>query len=735
MNSTIASKNFASISSVQEPDLGYGQLFGIIWRQRWYVIAAALLGSVLGGFMGLREQPLFTSSMQFLVEPNYRGRPRTVATELIPAETQVEVDMATQMKLMQSSELIKRAMVQLQQEYPELNPNNDKSVAFFKRALTITQVSNSKEKDNRGATKIFQINYADPNPEKSKRVLKAMEGVYKEYNLEQQQERLTKGLSFVNSQIPQAEQKVIKAESRLQTFQTDQGVVDPELQSKNIAAALTQLNQDQQTVRTQLRDLQSRNADLQGRIGMSPQQAMAASRLTQSPRYQSLLNELQKTDLSMGQQLLKYKPGTPEIDQFNQMRQQQLQLLQLEVGRIVGGTGSNAALMSAGQLGQTDLALIQQMVTTQVDLQGVMARYQNLVTEEQKLRQELQRFPKLLATYNRLKPDIELNRETLRLLMKAQQDIGLEIARGGYDWQVVEAPQLISQTQSGLMRNLLLGGVVGLFLGGGLAFAREASDDSVHDSDELKKQASLPLLGMLPEATIAPTNSFPTIAFNKTAKDPIEAEQVLRWQPFREAMDLLYQNIQLLDPEGALKSIVVTSALAGEGKSTVALGLAISAARLHRRVLLIDGDLRRSRLHELLNLQNDRGLSNLLMDRIPLSELLPQQQGGNHSNIAILPAGPAPRDPAKLLSSPRMREMMQQLEASYDLVIVDAPPVMGMVDSLLEASCSSGTLLVGRLGHVTKSELTQTIAALSKVNVIGVVANGDQALISSNRHY
>jgi polysaccharide biosynthesis transport protein len=735
MNSTLVSKNLSPISSLNEPDLGYGHLFGILWRQRWYVIAAILLGGAVGGVMGLKEQPLFTSAMQFLVEPNYRGRPRSVATELIPADMQVEVDMATQMKLMQSSELIKRAMVQLQGNYPELNPNSARSIAAFKNALTIAQVSATKDKDNRGGTKIFQITYADPDREKSQNVLKAMEGVYKDYNLEQQQERLTKGLSFVNSQIPQAEQKVIKAESRLQTFQAQQGVVDPESQSKSITGALNQLNQDQQAVRTQLRDLQSRNTDLLRRIGMSPQQAMAASRLTQSPRYQSLLNELQKTDLSMGQELLKYRPGTPEIDQFDQRRQQQLELLQVEVSRIVGAAGSGSGLLSAGQLGQVDLALIQQMVTTQVELQGVVARYQNLMTEEQKLRQELQRFPQLLATYNRLKPDIELNRETLRLLMKAQQDIGLEIARGGYDWQVVEAPQLVSQSQSGLMRNLLLGGVVGLFLGGGLAFAREASDDSVHDSTELKKQVALPLLGMLPEAATAVTASFPSMAFSKAAKDPIEPEQVLRWQPFREAMDLLYQNIQLLDPEGALKSIVVTSALAGEGKSTVALGLAISAARLHRRVLLVDGDLRRSRLHELLSLQNDRGLSSLLMDRIPLSELLPQEQGNNRSNIAILPAGPAPRDPAKLLSSPRMREMMQQLEASYDLVIVDAPPVMGMVDSLLEASCCGGTLLVGRLGHVTKSELNQTIAALSKVNVIGVVANGDQALVSSNRHY
>ncbi len=717
---------------MQEPDLGYGQLFGVLWRQRWYMVVGLLLGSTIGGVVGLKEKPVFTSTMQFLVEPSFRGRTGSAASEFSASETQIEVDTATQLKLMQSSDLIRRTMGKLKGEFPELNPDQPGSILLFKQALTVGQVA-AKDKD-KVATKIFQINYDDADAYKSQRVLQAMAEVYQDFNREQQKERLIRGLSFVNSQIPPAAQKVTKSESRLEQFQSQQGLLDPDLQSKNITASLNQLVQEQQVVRTQLGDLQSRNADLQARIGMSPQQAMLAARLTQSPRYQSLLNELQKTDLLLSQQLLRFQPGTPEIDQFTQLRQQQLGLLQTEVGRVIGSRVTGENLLSAGQLSPGELTLIQQMVAVQVDLQGVLARYQNLNMEEGRVRDELQRFPKLLATYNRLKPDIDLNRDTLKLLMKAQQEIALEIARGGFDWKVVEAPQLMSQTPSSLVRMMLLGAVAGVFVGGSVGFAREATDDSIHDSSELEQQVSLPLLGMIPEVGSIAT-PFPVPYFNKKARsEVVPTEQVLRYQPFREAMDLLYHNLQCLAVQGGLKSIVVTSAMAGEGKSTIALGLAISAARLHRRVLLIDGDLRRSRLHQLLNLSNTQGLSNLLMDQMPLAALL-GQDGASRSNIAVLPAGPTPKDPAKLLSSPRMREMMQQLEAAYDLVIVDAPPVMGMIDALLEASCCSGTILVGRLGYMTRAELNQVMSTLKKVNLIGVVANGDRSPLAAGTVY
>jgi capsular exopolysaccharide synthesis family protein len=148
---------------------------------------------------------------------------------------------------------------------------------------------------------------------------------------------------------------------------------------------------------------------------------------------------------------------------------------------------------------------------------------------------------------------------------------------------------------------------------------------------------------------------------------------------------------------------MITSALAGEGKSSLALGLALSAARLHQRVLLIDADLRRPSLHTQLNLPNEEGLSTLLTVDADIASHS-SVQSSEDSFIDILTAGPTPEDPAKLLSSQRMRQLMVNFEQKYDLVLLDAPPVLGLVDAILAGSFCSGVVLVSRIGQVTRKK-------------------------------
>lgn len=168
---------------------------------------------------------------------------------------------------------------------------------------------------------------------------------------------------------------------------------------------------------------------------------------------------------------------------------------------------------------------------------------------------------------------------------------------------------------------------------------------------------------------------------------------------------------------------MITSALPDDGKSALALGLAMSAARLHKRVLLIDANLREPSLHKQLNLPNEQGLSSLLASDSDLSSQISLQSSGS-SFIDILTSGPIPADPANLLSSPRMKQLMAAFEENYDLVIIDAPPVLGLVDALLTGSSCRSTVMVASIGHVTRSQLAQATAMLTKLNLIGVVANG-----------
>lgn len=710
------------LNSTPAAEAGYGQLFAILQRRYLWVLAAAATSLAIAFVYTVRQESTYVSGMQFLVEPNYQGKRGT--SEAFTDAT-VEVDYATQISLMQSSNLLKKAMTLLQTEYPDLDPDNPGSVNGFRGALTVAQ-GQGQVASKKVETKIFNITYTSNDPIKTQKVLKAVQQVYQDYNLQQQQDRLTRGLAFVDKQLPKVEGKVKNAEAALEQFRQNQALIEPSAEATAKTEMLNRLLSNQQETLVQIRELQTRYSDLQQKVNLSPQQAVSAARLNQSSRYQAVLNEIQKTELAIEQQRIRFKDNTLNMQPLLDQRQRQLKQLQIEASRLGSGrSGSGESLLSTGQLGGLDQTLITQFVEVQGNLRTAQARYLSLLSSEQQVRAELQRFPQLLARYERLKPDIELNRDTLKQLLKAQQDLGLEVARGGFAWQVVEEAQLGARTGPDLRKNLMLGLVVGILLGGVVAVSREAIDDAVHSSDELKQQTPVPLLGSIPELSLGAITGKSALQLpgqSPTLLPPIA--QLTKWKPFRESLDLVYQNLQLINATAELHSIVITSTLAGEGKSTLAVGLAISAARLHQRVLLIDADLRRPNLHKLLNLPNEQGLSTLLVSQSPIPQQIETQDTNLRGNISVLTAGPTPADPAKLLSSQRMKDILAAFEQNYDLVIVDAPPTLGMVDAVLTASCCSGVLLVGRIEQVTRSKLTQSIEMLSQLNLVGVVANG-----------
>ena len=718
----VTESNFDAAAA--ETDPGYGQLFAVLMRRRFWLLGVLCSVLSVATILTLIAKPTYQSSMQLLIEPNYQGkRERGAEPESEFADTKIEIDYATQINVMRSPVLLQRALDILSSEYPDL------TIKDIQEYLLLSLVVEDKI-----STKIVQVVYTDNDPIKTQKVLEAVNTVYQIYNREQQEQRLKKGLKFINEQIPVVSKLVDQTERKLEQFRKNNNLIDPEQQAAAIAQTLNGIEQERQVIRAQLKAIQATYSALQQQIARSPQNALVSSRLSQSARYQSLLNEFQKTEMALAQRRVVFKDTDPNIQQLLELRQSQLALLQSEVGRVVGTVPNQASskgegLLQEGQLGGIDLNLTSQLVDAQTNLRALTARDSSMGQTQQELRSQLNKFPVLLAEYNRLLPLVQINRDKLQQLVRAQQELSLEIARGGFDWQALEEPQLGLQIGPNIKLNLLLGLVVGLLLGGGAAFLREMTDDSIHNSDELEKQVALPLLGMTPELPQDKASEpIINLPFGKPQVMSPWTVQVSNWPPSWESLDLIYKNIQLLNSVSSFKSLMVTSALAGEGKSTLALGLALSAARLHQRVLLIDADLRRPNLHTLVNLPNEQGLSTLLTTdaNVPTHSSIQSSD----SYIDIVTAGPVPGDPANLLSSQRMRELMAAFERTYDLILVDAPPVLGMVDAILTASFCSGVVLVSHMGKVTKTELTQATAMLSKLNVIGVVANGSNG--SSN---
>ncbi|MDB9306730.1 polysaccharide biosynthesis tyrosine autokinase [Nodularia spumigena CS-591/12] len=698
----------------------YGQLFKIFIRRFPWFLAVFITSISMAAVVTSRTKPTYRSSMQLLVEPNYQGRPEGAGVDSQFIEPDIQIDTATQLNLMQSSGLIQQAVDKLKSDYPQITVNE------IRESLVLNQLRSAEDNV---ATKIFQVDYTAQDPEKTQNVLAAIRQVYVEYNKQQQNSRLQKGLQVIREQLSKASEEVNASETNLQRFRRNQNLIDPESQAKALEDSLNTIEQERRTTRSQYQEAVARQKSLQEQLKRSPQNALVASRLSQSTRYQGLLNEIQKTELALAQERLRFTDETPTVQQLQEQLESHKKLLQQEVGRTLGVQSngvlsSQAPLLEQGQFGEIDLNLASQLVETQTTIVALSARDQTLAEKENELRFEIKRFPPLLAYYNRIMPQLQFSRERLEELLRAEQKLRQELAKGGFNWEVVEEPQLGTYLGPNLRQNLLLGGVVGLMLGGIATFIREASDDAVHTTAELEKQVALPLLGTTPKLPTAKNReSIIKLPFGKPEVLSPWTIQVLQSPPRWESLDLIFKNIELLNSVSTLKSLMITSALRDESKSALALGLAMSAARLHKRVLLIDANLREPSLHEQLNLPNEQGLSTLLASDVSLPNQIGVPSLGS-AYIDILTAGPTPIDPANLLSSPRMMQLMAVFEDNYDLVLIDGPPVLGLVDAMLTASSCRSVVLAASMSKITRSQLAQATAMLSKLNLIGVVANG-----------
>lgn len=708
----------AKLNGAADSELGYGQLFATLMRRRLLLLGVLLSTMAVSTLLSARKDATYRSSMQLLVESNYEQKANlrgAVPETLFTAPAAVEIDYATQIRLMQSPILLGRAVEALRSEYPDLGLED------LKRGLAVSRVLETEDKIE---TKILQVDYTSGDPLRSQRVLEVMKNVYLAYNLEQQKLRLSNGLSFIDEQLPTVREEVANAERSLEDFREGQGIIDPEQQATEFAKALNAIAEQRRAIQAEFQDNQMRFRDLQQQLARTPQGAIVASRLSQSQRFRNLLTSLQETELALAEQLVTYTDRSPTVRSLTQQLERERALLQQEARRILGDRAelSEEKLYTEAQMGEVEMGLAGQLVATQTNLVGLQARDQSLARAETQLRNELNQFPQLIAEYNRLQPDITTKRETLQQLLKARQELAIEIGRGGYNWQVVEAPEQGIKTGPRVLTDLLLGTVLGLFLGAMAVFLRESMDDVIHSPEKLTETVALPPLGIVPKLPRSIVGQrWPLgVQWSPSGRSPaaLPMLQAAQWPLFRESMDLVYKSLRRSSPASALRSLAITSALANEGKTLVSIGLALSAARLHQRVLLIDANLRSPSLHHQLNLPNRQGLSTLLSgeDRQPLLHSI-------GANTDVLTAGPLSSDPVRLLSSDELRDWIRAFEKDYDLVILDSCAVLGVVDAIQTASLCEGVAVVARLDSVSQASLIQAATALNGLNVIGMIAN------------
>ncbi|MEH2317058.1 GumC family protein [Nostoc sp.] len=703
------------------------QLSTILLRRRFLILGVSCVVMSAASLLAVIAKPTYQSNMQILVSSNLsqgaqsNNIPVGAETQVTDSNSQV-IDSTTQMKLMLSSKLLQKAVNILYSDYSNITLEDINSQTEHKKKASLEV---TPEEGGIGAnqvfSQVFKVSFNYDDPVKAQRVLQALEKVYQNYNKEQQKERLNQGLAFVNARLPEIKKEVSKAEKNLEQFRKKHKLLDPEVQSKILLESLADVQQQLQSTRANLQDVNARYDNLEQQIASSSQQnELISSRLNQSSRYQALLSEIQKTELALAKERLRYTDDYPSVQKLKQQRQSLLSLLREQVKAITNSNKEEP--LFKGQMVGVDPTLLDEFILVQTNVLGLTANEKNLAESEQRLRSEVNKYPSLIAEYNRLLPKVESSRKTLEQLLQAQQSLGLKIAQEGYNWQVLAEPALGTYMGSNRLLLLVGGAVIGPILGILAALILEKFNDAIYSAADLKKLTNLRVLGSVPKLPLHDVKKrrlgLPWSGRRSSNSSVIEANTRL---PVHETLDMIYQNIQILKYPLPLKSLMLTSALPGEGKTTLVLGLVASATRMHRRVLVIDANLQNPSLHKILELSNDWGLSLLLVDETTTH--FQDYIQPIHPSIDILTAGPEPEDTVKLLSSQRMKELIELFEESYDLVLIDAPPILGTVDARIVASFCNGIVMVERMGKVTRTELTQATEILSKLNLIGIIAN------------
>jgi capsular exopolysaccharide synthesis family protein len=313
--------------------------------------------------------------------------------------------------------------------------------------------------------------------------------------------------------------------------------------------------------------------------------------------------------------------------------------------------------------------------------------------------------------YSVLKREIDTNRQLYDALLTKIKDQSVSGERQPVNISIVETAKVPqSPVRPVVTLNLLLGLLLGLFGGIGVAFFVDHQDLRIKAAEDVADILKIPALG--------------SITFNRVAGNMKEIVRTAPRSEFTENYNALRTTLLLSAADIPPRHILISSSIAGEGKTTTATNLALTMAKAGSKVLLIDADLRKPTLHKVFKLHNQVGLSSYLAGSSDKSIL----NKGSHENLVIIPAGPIPSNPYELLNSNRMATLLDNLAKEFDVIICDSPPILSVADARVLCRFFDGMIVVARAGLTTYPMVKKSIRMVKEVKgeILGILVNAVQ---------
>lgn len=549
----------------------------------------------------------------------------------------------------------------------------------------------------RDRTDAVAIRYAANDPWTAQRVTNTIVNVFQSVNAETAQEESRRQRIFLEERLAETDSLLREAEAVLTAFRTDRQFYS----SEEMVTAQQQ----------SLLDLDARRATLSAERQM----------------YGDLLRRLEAGDQAGQSEALQTLVSSPGIASNPVVTALHAQLTAYKQERDALATGpqaltaENPRLITLNGLIRTAEQELASAIRSHVN--AVDAQIAALADLRGQTAAQMSALPQVEIEDARLEQQAAAVRgvaDQLRAdLQRARMAEAVEV---GQVQVVYEAPLPLEPESNGLIWKVTLGLMLGMLLGSGGALLRESMNTSIREPDELEKGLGLPGLAVVPHATHAGDERPAWLPRRSRSSGQDLAMLMGATAVGAEAYRMLRTNLLYSQSRDGLSTVLVTSAAPGEGKTTTAANLAIAFAQQGQRVLLIDCDLRRPRMHQVFNVDNTPGLNEVLTGKVSLRAAIQPTQV---TNLSIVTAGSFADAPAELLSGERMRQLVGFASGAYDLVLLDTPPVLAAAESMALATLVDGVVLVVRAGQTDRQEARQAVRQLTDVgaDLLGAVLN------------
>jgi capsular exopolysaccharide synthesis family protein len=554
-------------------------------------------------------------------------------------------------------------------------------------------------------TRLVEVIFTTPDPNLSQDLANAHATSFLQMILENRFNLTQEARDFLEKKLAELREKVQKAEIELNRFRQQHGVVSFEKGENIVVDRLVDLNKELTKARAE-------------RIQAESLYQMTRNKNTQylgqvlnSPLIQQLKASLANLETEKGRLLSIFTPEHPRIQELNQQINGTKRNLSGEIGSIVQGIDSTFA--------------------------SAWAREESLEAEAKRQQDAALNLKQVSIEYAVLNEEVVVNRGLYESVLKRLHETYVANDVAGSNIQIMQRasfPRAPSSPNS--VRTLFISSVIGLMLAVGLAFFVEYMDSTVNTPQRVSAAVSLPTLGAVPHVKTSSALRHHPVLAQSSATNRLESAEKPNGRfseelvVERDQLSLIaesYRTIRtallLSQAERPPKVILLTSPCPDEGKTVTTLNLGIALAYGGAKVLVVDADMRKGRCHKLVNVPNRAGLANVLTGHLPLQESIHETTVWN---FYLLPRGVLPPNPADLLMSKKMREVLRELSASFDFVLIDSPPVIAVSDAVVLSAGCDGVLLVFHGQRTTTPAARRAVERLEHVGapILGVVLNG-----------